>query len=212
MRNAYPASTSWSAAGSQAGPDRSPYDAYTQACRLAQVGKLTDSVARLRFAVTRPKWVTAARRDPALKPLRRDSAFQKLVAAARTDFWELDVFALHRSTLQAVGVNRPTRLHTLPVSEADLVRYLAVDALVARRLLRVAALALRTDRVLDAAVGSWQGLRPYRVELVAALVAEGVETPSAAACVPARDVVRRVQERCLVNLSEDEVAEWLREL
>lgn len=156
-----------------------PSTAYDAACSIARNGGEANEPEirdRLSYAFTDPTLKAWARIDPELRDLRADKDFlQFLSIRPRQDFWELQVFAAYKNLLRAAGVSSPGQLPYAPVATPDIRLYLNVSPLVFARLVRLARMVHRADD-LTYEGSSWR-IYPFRVEVVDALIQEGIETP-----------------------------------
>lgn len=186
-----------------------PNIAYNLACYLAS----HTSPAAEPNPVQRPLTVACeddrlrswAKEDPVLADFRGQDWFQKLVGASpRTTFLEIEPFKEHKTKIEAIGATKPTRL--LAVSPWRLKEYLDVHSLRVDRLRRLAQLAQKVEEP-----AGFPMVQKYRVELLELLVSDGVEDVKDIQNDAAHrtDLITKLKTRCLVQMPEKELREWL---
>jgi hypothetical protein len=156
-----------------------PQTAYNAACSIARKKGSeaeADVTRRLEYAFADPQLRARAREDPELTQLRKEESFLKFLGVEpRQDFWKLEAFEPYEKQLRKAGIARPRDLYAQEVGQSDISAYLQVNPLVISRLARLAAFVRRAEAVpAGDAVGNVQ---KFRVEVVAALVQAGIESP-----------------------------------
>jgi hypothetical protein len=154
-----------------------PLTAYSAACSIARnKGPKAEAMRRLEYAFSDSSLKEWAVKDPELTELRTDDDFLDLLGLTpRKDFWRLEDFQPYEKRLRAAGIARPDDLYQKEVGQSDISAYLEVSPLVLKRLCRLASLVRRAQTVpVTREAGP---VFPYRVEVVAALVQAGIESP-----------------------------------
>ena len=93
----------------------------------------------------------------------------------RQDYWKLEAFEPYEKQLRKAGIAKPGDLYQKETGHSDISAYLQVSPLVLKRLCRQAALVRRAEAV-PCNGDAWH-IYLYRVEVVAALVQAGIDSP-----------------------------------
>lgn len=160
-----------------------PETAYAAACSIARESGLSQEekeekvIERLGYAFTDPGIKAWARSDPELQGLLGSSIkFREFMGLKpRDDYWKLDPFVPYEKQLRAAGVARPGDLTADATGPHDIRVDLQLSPFVFARLVRLASLVRRAEAVVYSAENS--GVYRFRVEVVAAMVRAGIESP-----------------------------------
>ncbi|MBC7443568.1 MAG: hypothetical protein H7311_13790 [Ramlibacter sp.] len=168
----------------EAGLSASPWGRYGLACMYyAQSREQTNETRKaelrdlafqnLEYAMIAERLLRFVWKDPMLIELHSDPRFQKLARIPRTDFWDLEPLTSYRKQLAALGIRSPLHLSTFEGTRAELSDHLGASRLHTGVLLDVSELANRTE-VLSLLPWADLLLSKYKVELVSALLSEGI--------------------------------------
>lgn len=208
-----------------------PGTAYDAACSFARNGGRANQLQirdRLSYAFIEPQLKAWAQSDPELQDLRADTEFlQFLGIKPRQDFWELEAFKPYKDPLRAAGVVSPSQLPAAAVGPRDIRLYLNVSPLIFDRLVKLATLVRRAEN-LTYEGSSWR-IYSFRVEVLGALVQEGMESPDQIPDVwiaenvpedagpynPAgfiRQLRKRIEKNTIIAPDSGPLKAWLRQL
>jgi hypothetical protein len=183
---------------------------------LAAEAMMERSVALITYGVIDSENKTWVKKDPTFLSMRGYPTFDKLVGfAPRSDYWDLPLFADVKEKLQAEGVDTPARLARVAASRMDLSSATGIPLSRLSRLSRVSTVIVRAEE--RAHLWPHDAANVYRVELVAEVVARGLESgvESSQLAVLSTEIVAAVRERAGKADPDDarawelRVREWL---